>query len=117
MGIYDQTYVELQNNCGYLEERCHGAKAATSQRYEIILNLQTLYNEWRDEYADMVVLTNYALQYFPDKLKEVDLIICPDNTPEEVYHFVKFFKKTMREHVIDITPLHKSHGVTFRVNI
>lgn len=43
----------------------------------------------------MVVLTNYALQEFSDKLKEVDLIMCPENTPKEVFHFVKLCKKTM----------------------
>lgn len=117
MGIYDQTYAELQNNCRRWEERCHGAEASIAQRDEIIHNLQTLYNEWRDKYANMAVLTNYAIQDFPDKLKEVDLIICPNNTHEEIYHFVKLCKKTMAELIIDIEALRKSQGVTFRVDI
>lgn len=65
----------------------------------------------------MVVLTNYALQDFPDKSKEADMIMCSDNTLEEVYHFVKFYKKTMVELITDIEALRKSQGVTFRVDI
>lgn len=65
----------------------------------------------------MEVMTNYALQDFFDKLKEVDLIMCPENTPEEVYHFVKFCKKMMAELITDIETLRKSQGVTFRVDI
>lgn len=114
MDIYDQAYLELQNDYRYWEERCHGAEASMAQRDEI---LQNLYNEWRDKYANMVVLTNYALQDFPDKLKEADLIMFPKNTPEEVFHFVKFCKKTMVELITDIEALHKSQGVTFRVDI
>lgn len=65
----------------------------------------------------MVVLTNYALQDISDKLKEVGLIMCPDNTLEEVYHFIKFCKKTIVELITDIEALRKSQGVTFRVDI
>lgn len=65
----------------------------------------------------MTVLTNYALQYFPDKLKEADLIKCIENTPEEVYHFLKFCKRTMGELITNIEALCKSQGVTFRVDI
>ena len=65
----------------------------------------------------MTVLTNYALKDFHDKLKEADLIIYPDNTPKEVYHFVKFCKRIMAELITDIGALRKSQGVTFRVDI
>ncbi|XP_050918910.1 uncharacterized protein LOC127136394 [Lathyrus oleraceus] len=81
MGIYDQAYLDLQNECIYWGERCHGAEASIAQRDEIIHNLQTLNNEWRDKYGNMTVLTNYALQDFPDKLKEDDLIMCPKKHP------------------------------------
>jgi hypothetical protein len=43
--------------------------------------------------------------------------MCPDNTPKEVYHFVKFCKRTMAELITDIEALRKSQGVTFRVDI
>lgn len=66
---------------------------------------------------NMVVLTNYALQDFPDKFKEADVILCSENIPEEVYHFDKFYKKIMAELITDIEALRKSHGVTFRVDI
>lgn len=65
----------------------------------------------------MAVLTNYAIQDFPDKLKEAYLIMFPENTPEEVYHFVKFCKKTMADLIASIEALRKSQGVTFRVDI
>lgn len=100
-----------------MEERCRWEEASISQRDNIIQNLQALYNEWRDKYAYRVVLTNYALQDFPEKLKEVDLIMCLEKTPKEVYHFVKFCKKTMAELITDIEVLRKSQGVTFRVDI
>lgn len=35
----------------------------------IIKNLQTLYTDWKNKYANMVVLTNFVLQDFPEKLK------------------------------------------------
>lgn len=90
MGIYDQEYVEFLNNYIYWEDRFHEVEVAISQRGEIIHNLQTLYNEWRDKYANMTMLTNYCLKDFLEKLKEFDQIMCLVNTPEEVYHFVKF---------------------------
>lgn len=83
----------------------------------IIQNLQTLYEEWKNKYANMDVLTNYALQDFPEKLKEADLIMCLENTLEEVYHFIKFCNKTMVELITDIQALRKSQGVTFWVDI
>lgn len=83
----------------------------------IIQNLQTFYEEWKKKYINMVVLTNYALQDFHGKLKEDDLIMYPENTPEEVYHFVKFYKKTMVKLITDIEALHNSQWVTFRVDI
>lgn len=49
----------------------------------IIKNLQTLYTDWKNKYANMVVLTNFALQDFPEKLKEEDLIMCPENTTKK----------------------------------
>lgn len=82
MGTYDQAYIDLQNNCRYWEEHFYGVEASIAQRGEIIHNLQTLYNEWRHKYANMAVLTNYALQDIPDKLKEADLIMFPNNTLE-----------------------------------
>ena len=117
MGIYDQTYVGLQNNWKYWEERCHGDQASISQMDEIIHNLRTLYNEWRDKYANMEILPNYSLKYFLNKLKESDLIMFLDNTPKEVNHFVKFCKKMMVELITDIKALRKPQGVNFRVNI
>lgn len=117
MGTYDKAYMELQNDCRYWEERCHGAEALIAQRDGIIHNLKTLYKEWRDKYANMAVLTNYALHGFPGKLKEADLIMSPENTPKEVYHFVKSCKKTMVKLITDIEALRKSQGVTFRVDI
>lgn len=117
MGIYDQVYVELQSDCKYWKERWCGKEALIAQRDKIIHNLQTLYNEWRDRYANMEVLTNYALQDFPEKLKEANLIMCSKNTLEKVYHFVKFSKKTMACLITNIEALRKSQGVTFRVNI
>lgn len=83
----------------------------------ITQNLQTLYEKWKNKYMKVVVLTNYALQDFPEKLKEVDLIMCPKNTPEEVYHFVKFCKKIMEKLITDIEALCESQGVTFSVYI
>lgn len=47
MGIYDQAYLEFQNECSYWQERCRGAEASMAQRDEIIQTLQNLYNELR----------------------------------------------------------------------
>lgn len=76
-----------------------------AQMNGIIQNLQALYEEWKNKYINMIVLTNYTLQDFPDKLKEDNLIMFPENTPEEVYHFVKFCKKIMAELITDIQAL------------
>ena len=65
----------------------------------------------------MAILTNYGLRDFPDKLKEADQIMCPDNTPHQVYNFVKFCKKTMAELITDVEALCSAQGVTFQVNL
>lgn len=49
MGIFDQAYLELQNDCRYWEERCHGEEASMAQMGGIIQNLQTLYEEWKNK--------------------------------------------------------------------
>lgn len=117
MGIYDQAYIELQNDFQYWKKRCCGLEASMDHMDGIIQNLQPLYEEWKNKYANMVVLTNYALQDFPGKFKEADLIMLPKNTPGEVYHFVKFCKKIMAELITDIQALRRSQGVTFRADI
>lgn len=61
----------------------------------IFKTLQDLYTEWKRKYANMVVLTNYFIQDFPKKLKEGDQIMFQENTPHQVFNFVKFCKKTM----------------------
>lgn len=43
--------------------------------------------------------------------------MCSENTPEEVFNFLKFCKKTTAELISDIEALCKSQGVTFRVDI
>ena len=81
-------------------------------------------NEWgckfevlqKDKHENMDVLTNYALQDFPKKLKEAGLVMCPENTPEEVFNFVRFCNKTMGELITDIEALYRTQGVTFRVD-
>lgn len=65
----------------------------------------------------MEILTNYALQDFHDRMKEADQIVCPDNTPHQVYNFVKFCKKTMVEMITDVEALCNAQGVTFQVNL
>lgn len=65
----------------------------------------------------MVVLTNYALEDVPGKLNEADLIMCPENTPEEVYHFIRLCKETMAELITNIQALCRSKGVTFRLDV
>lgn len=116
-GIIDEEYQEMKDSCLYWENAYQRAEGAISERDAITGNLQGLYNEWRDKYANMAVLTNYALQDFPDKLKEVDHIICPDNTPHQVYNFVKFCKKTMAELITNVEALRNAQGVTFQVNL
>lgn len=83
----------------------------------IIKTLQDLYTEWKRKYVNMVVLTNYALRDFPDKIKEADQIMCQENTPHQVFNFVKFYKKTMAKLIINIEAFHRDQGVTFRVNL
>lgn len=61
----------------------------------------------------MEILTNYALQDFPDRMEEADQIMCPDKTPHQVYNFVKFCKKTMAELITDVEALYNAQGVTF----
>lgn len=83
----------------------------------IIQNFQTLYDEWNNKYVNMVILTNYTLQDFPEKLEEANLIRCLENTPLEVFNFFKFCKRMMVELITDLKALRKSQGVTFRVGI
>lgn len=117
VGIIDEEYQEMRNNCLYLEEACRKTEWAIVERDAIVRNLQGLYTEWRDKYANMEILTNYALQDFPDMMKEADQIMCPKNTPHQVYNFVKFYKKTMVELITDVKALRNAQGVAFQVNL
>lgn len=69
------------------------------------------------KYANMVVLTNYAIQYFSKKTEEVDQIMCPENTPRQVFNFMKFCRNTLAELITDITSVLKAQGVTFMVSL
>lgn len=80
--IYDQAYQELKKNYRYWEEKCLRGEDDMAQMDGIIKNLQTLYTDWKNKYANMVVLTNFSLQDFPEKLKEADMIMYPKNTPK-----------------------------------
>lgn len=115
--IYNQACLELQNDHQYWEDRCLSAKASMAQIDGIIQNLQVFYDEWKNKYENMVVLTNYTLQDFPEKLKEANLVMFPKNTPLEVFNLVKFCNRTMAELITNIEALRKSQGVTFRVDI
>lgn len=117
VGIIDEEYQEMRNNFLYWEDSYRKIEGAIAERDAIIGNLQGLYTEWRDKYPNMAILTNYALQDFPDRMKESDQVMCPDNIPHQVYNFVKFCKKTMDELITDVEALRNAQGVTFQVNL
>lgn len=115
--IFDEAYQELKNNCRYWEDAYRIIEGDIPKRDVIIRNLQGLYMECKNKYVNMAVLTNYALQDFPDKIKKVDLIMCPENTLHRVYNFIKFCKKTLTKLVTNVEALRKTQGVTFKVNL
>lgn len=114
--IIDEAYKELRNRCLYWKDNYRKTKGAIAERDIIIRNLRGLYTKWKNKYANMAVLTNYALQDFLDMMKEVDLIMCLENTPHRVYKFVKFCKKTLAELITYVKALRKSQGIIFQVN-
>lgn len=113
VGIIDEAYQELRNSCLYWEDAYRKTEGVIAERDTIIRNLQGLYTEWKNKYANMVVLTNYALQDFPDMMKEADLIMCPENTIHQVYNFVKFCKKTLTELITNVEAFRQSQGIIF----
>lgn len=107
----------MRNNFLYWEDAYRKTVGAIAERDAIIGNLEGLYTGWREKYANMTTLTNYTLQDFPDRINEANQIMYPDNTPHQVYNFMKFCKKTMAELITDVEALRNAQGVTFKVNL
>lgn len=60
---------------------------------------------------------NFVIREFLERLEEVDRIMCPNNTPYQVFNFVKFCKKDFGRAHTDLASVRRAQGVTFKVSL
>lgn len=77
------------------------SKAAMVEDHRIIKDLQGLYLEWKGKFLNLARFSNLNMLEFPEKLQEVYWCMCPENTPPQVFNFVKFCKKMVKELTMD----------------
>lgn len=68
------------------------ARVALDDDQHIIRKLQDLYVEWNGKFVNLSRFSNLNMLELLEKLQEADLSMCPENTPPQVFNFVKFCK-------------------------
>ena len=58
----------------------------------IINDFLSLYFEWNGKFANISTFANEIIQDLPENIQSAHEIMCIENTPHAVFHFVKFCK-------------------------
>lgn len=93
----DATYPLMLNECGYYRNLYRGAETTMVEDQHITKYLQDLYLKWKGEFLNLARFANLTMQELLEKLQEVYWCMCPENTPYQVFNFVKFCKKMLKE--------------------
>lgn len=75
----------------------------------IINNLHSLYLEWKCMFANLSIFSNEIIRDLLEKLQSAHEIICLENTPFEVFHFLKFCKMMLEGLTTDLTTTRMVH--------
>jgi len=101
----DAAYLLLKNDCVYWKRLYREARATLDEDQKVIQKLQELYVEWNGKFRNLARFVNLNMLELPEKLQEADWCMCPENTPPQVFNFVKFIKKMMNELTTDLATI------------
>ncbi|XP_050919480.1 uncharacterized protein LOC127137027 [Lathyrus oleraceus] len=101
----DATYLLLKNVCVYRKRLYRETRVALDEDQQVIKKLQELYIEWNGKFRNLARFFNLNMLELPEKLQEVVWCMCPENTPPQVFNFVKFCKKMVKELTIDLATI------------
>lgn len=88
----DVAYLLLRNECVYWMRLHREARVPLYEDQRIIKKLQDLNVEWNDKFLNLARFFNLNMLELPEKLQEVYWCMFLENTPPQVFHFVKFCK-------------------------
>ncbi|XP_050890237.1 uncharacterized protein LOC127095610, partial [Lathyrus oleraceus] len=89
-GDQDAAYMVLLNECRYWRNLYRGIEVTKAEDVRIIQDLQGLYTEWKGKFLKLSGFASSIMRELPEKLQEADWCMCPENTPHQVYNFIKF---------------------------
>ncbi|XP_050916156.1 uncharacterized protein LOC127131270, partial [Lathyrus oleraceus] len=89
-GDQDAAYMVLLNECRYWRNLYRDIEATKAEDVRIIQDLQGLYTEWKGKFLKLSGFASSIMRELPEKLQEADWCMCPENTPHQVYNFIKF---------------------------
>lgn len=81
------------------------ARASLDEDQRVIKKLQDLYVEWNGKFVNLARFVNLNMLALPEKLQEADWRMCPENTPPQVFNFVKFCKRMVKELTTDLATI------------
>lgn len=101
----DTNYMLLKNDYVCWRKLYGEAITALEEDQRVIKKLQYLYVEWKGKFLNLDRFSNLNILELPEKLQEVDWCMCPENTPPQVFNFVKFCKKIVKELTNDLATI------------
>lgn len=78
-------------------ERCFLELIGRCERHEVIIELRTEIQHWKDKFSKLAWLANQAVRDIPKRLREAEIAMTPFNTPVPVYKFVEFCRALTEE--------------------
>ncbi|XP_050877118.1 uncharacterized protein LOC127080871 [Lathyrus oleraceus] len=83
-------------------------RVSLDEDQHVIKKLLDLYVEWNGKFFNLARFANLNMLELPEKLQEVDWSMCPENRPPQVFNFVKFFKRMVKELTIDLATIKRA---------
>ena len=108
-GDQDAAYMVLLNECRYWRNLYRDIEATKAEDVRIIQDLQGLYTEWKGKFLKLSGFASSIMRELPEKLQEADWCMCPENTPHQVYNFIKFCKAMLEGLTTDLATVRKAH--------
>ena len=99
----------LLGECRYWRNLYRYIEVTKAEDLRIIQDLQGLYTEWKGKFLKLSGFVSSIMQELPEKLQEADWCMCPENTPHQVFNFIKFCKAMLEGLTTDLATVRKAH--------